>query len=81
VVISEKGRSRLGRPVHAVDDGERDSRGRLPLVHPAIGSLEVNEAWPVGAIHEHRVLLAEPEVPEIQERVPEPEGIAAPPAA
>jgi hypothetical protein len=49
----------------------------LPLIDPAVGALEVDEARPIRAVHEDGVLLAEPKVTEVEEGVPQSKGIAA----
>ncbi len=66
------------RPEEVLAHGKRHPSSRLPLIDPAIGPLEVDQAGPVGAVHEHRVLLAETKIAKIDERVSQPQRVAAP---
>src|SRR5262249_38863592 len=61
-----------------VGQWNRHPRARPPLIDPTGWSLEIDEAWPRGCIHEHCVLLAHAEVAVVDEGMPQPERVSSP---
>src|SRR5262249_22106016 len=65
-------------PEQFVSQRDRHPRSGPALVYPPGRPLEIDHARPRRRVHEDGVLLADPEVAEVDKRVAKPEGVSAP---